>query len=65
VRELLDELPVQQLKPGRYTFRAVLAAADGKLDQKKEAKAPFLVDDPAPAKGRSLTSLASRGQIPG
>ncbi len=40
---LLDELPVQQLKPGRYTFRAVLAAAGDKGDQKTEAQAPFAV----------------------
>jgi len=42
---LLDELPVQQLKPGRYTFRAVLATVGDKSDQQTEAQAPFAVDD--------------------
>jgi len=42
---LLDELPVQQLKVGRYTFRAVLATEDAKLDRRKEAVAPFAVND--------------------
>jgi hypothetical protein len=42
---LLDELPVPQLKPGRYTFRAVLATAESKFDHPKEAVAPFAVSD--------------------
>jgi len=51
---LLDELPVQQLKPGRYTFRAVLATVGDANDQKTEAQAPFAVNvatastDPTP-----------------
>jgi hypothetical protein len=45
---LLDELPVQQLKPGPYTFRAVLAAEGSKPNQWKVAVAPFLVSDPPP-----------------
>jgi hypothetical protein len=47
---LLDELPVRQLKPGRYTFRAVLATEDSKLDHRKEAVAPFSVNDPDAAR---------------
>jgi VWFA-related protein len=47
---LLDELPVAQLKPGRYTFRAVLAAASGMVDAPIEALASFSVLEPtAPA----------------
>lgn len=42
---LLDELPVPQLKPGRYTFRAVLATEGRKLDRMIEAAAPFAVDE--------------------
>jgi VWFA-related protein len=45
---LLDELPVQQLKPGRYTFRAVLATAGDTGDQKTEGEAPFAVEDLKP-----------------
>lgn len=42
---LLDELPVPRLKPGRYTFRAVLATVGRKLEQTTEAQAPFAVDE--------------------
>jgi hypothetical protein len=44
----MDELPVQQLKPGRYTFRAVLAAEAAKYEHLKEGVAPFLVNAPPP-----------------
>jgi hypothetical protein len=43
---MLDELPVPQLKPGRYTFRAVLGSEASKLDHTTEAVAPFAVDGP-------------------
>jgi len=51
----LDELPVSQLKPGRYTFRAVLATAGKTLDPPIEALAPFTViptsqEPPAPSR---------------
>jgi VWFA-related protein len=52
---MLDELPVSQLKPGRYTFRAVLATAGKTLDPPIEALAPFTViptsqEPPAPSR---------------
>ncbi len=51
---LLDEVPVRQLKPGRYTFRAVLATAGDTGHPTTEAQAPFAVNvvtasiDPSP-----------------
>jgi hypothetical protein len=39
---MLDELPVSQLKPGRYTFRAVLKTS-GELAPPVEASVPFTV----------------------
>jgi len=40
---LLDELPVSRLKPGRYTFRAVLKSAGTMIEQPVESSAPFTV----------------------
>ena len=42
---LLDEIPVTQLKPGRYSFRAMLATVGRKLELTAEAEAPFAVDE--------------------
>jgi hypothetical protein len=51
---MLDELPVGQLKPGRYTFRAMLKDAGELSDQPIEASVPFTVtpasqEPPAPS----------------
>jgi len=40
---LLDEIPVPQLKPGKYTFRAVIAGVGKELSHDVEATAPFEV----------------------
>jgi VWFA-related protein len=40
---LLDELPVPRLKPGGYTFRAVLKSAGTMIEQPVESSAPFTV----------------------
>jgi len=40
---MFDELPVAKLKPGDYTFRAVLRSAGGDLAEPAEGKAPFAV----------------------
>jgi hypothetical protein len=41
---LLDEVPVARMKPGAYTFRAVLAAVEGDLAEPEEGKVPFTVE---------------------
>ena len=40
---LFDELPVPRLKPGGYTFRAVLTTVGHDLDKTTDAAAPFAV----------------------
>ena len=40
---LLDEVPVGKMKPGGYTFQAVLAAAGPELVAPDERKVPFLL----------------------
>ena len=40
---LLDEVPVPQLKPGKYTFRAVIAGVGKEFGRDVEAAAPFEV----------------------
>jgi hypothetical protein len=44
----LDEVPVGAMKPGGYTFQAVLAAAGPELVTPDERKVPFLLKGAAP-----------------
>jgi len=47
-QRLFDELPVPQLKPGRYTFRAVLVSVGQDLAPPTEGTAPFAVASASP-----------------
>lgn len=44
----LDELPVTRMRPGDYTFRAVLTSVDDDLASSAEGKAPFAVKSATP-----------------
>jgi hypothetical protein len=60
----LDELPVTQLKPGRYTFRAALTTENGEHDPPIESMTSFSVAEPPAAAPPATTPTSQEPPAP-